>query len=156
MWYDQEITARLNATLLSYDSFKQRGHRYVSEVIPRGGILRDDFVPWAPGIVTPSRQLLREVNSVLGSRPLRGWHETEPGSFVKKQPYSQLYVTRCGDFWAIERMSCESLVLEFGSQPIFARKKEDAMRLAEVCEWHVSSLPGLRWVQSEPAGVKWV
>jgi hypothetical protein len=168
MTLEQKIIERRGAVLKHWQTFLDQPSPYlVAEVIERSNTeLPDDFVPWAPGIVIASDYLLRAAGYHPGSRRPEGWSPGNPGVFTKVTYRNRLTVRGCGEFWIIERETCEVLAYTYGSLPIVTRTYQAAMRLAEYC--HPRPLEGenchpcprgvasaLRWLVSSPSGIFW-
>jgi hypothetical protein len=163
VYHPPEVATRLAAAMPQYVFLEQCGSAYVSEIIPRHRLLPPNFVPWAPGVVVASQSLLDRCGCQADATAPHGWRRKRPDEFHKKANPYNLYVARCGDFWGIERENDWTLVFSFASMPVFTRTKEDAMRLAEACqtEWgnnrpQIRTVPPVRWVPSEPGGIRYV
>ena len=167
MMVEQKIAERRSAVLKDWPSFLMCVSPFVvSTVIDRSKAgLPDDFVPWAPGVVIASDYLLRAAGYCSGSLPPDGWCSGRPG-FTRVIFRNRLTIRECGEFWFIERETCEVLAHSYGSLPVFNRTYQAAMWLAEFC--HPRPLEGenshpcprgvascLRWVMSTPTGVRW-
>jgi hypothetical protein len=160
-----EIARRRSATMVGWDGFREDVSPFqVAEVIDRSKTkFTDDFVPWAPGIAVASDYLLRAANYDPGSRRPPGWTQHSARLFRKLLHRNYLTVSRCGEFWLVERQIEEVLVYRYGSLPIVTRNYQAAMRLAEYChlprngEFHRGRPRGvasnLKWVVSTPDGV---
>ncbi len=165
-WHKDAITTRHNAVLRDWPTFLQERSPYeVAEVIERGDPdldLPDDFAPWAPGVVIPSKHLLRQIG-----QHSRDWQETKNLDVYRKSLHgNKLMVRGCRKLWTVERQTDEVLAYKFGPLPVFTRTAEAAMRLAEYCHlpatkdepWHASPrgvVSNLRWVVSTPDGIRW-
>jgi hypothetical protein len=108
------------------------------EVIERNKTeMPDWFVPAAKGVFVPSDELLRAASDCLGSRRPLGWDFVNRDTLEKHVGGGQtLFVRRWGGLWTVERYSewtgeDEALVYAVAGIPIFAKKCQAAMRLAE-------------------------
>ncbi len=148
--------------LSDWKTFRKEHSPYlISEVIDRSEIdLPEWFLPLARGVAIASPYLLSMVGCGAGSRRPRGWRSTDPHVFSRRlDRRTTLVVRRCDNLnlWSAERWraepptakSDEVLVFRFGLTPIFARKYQGAMYLAEYCTLH-DPPGGLHWVVACP------
>ena len=112
------------------------------EFVERGETeMPGDYLPEAPGVIFPGEAVLSAAGYVAGSNRPRGWVRISPGNYRKYVGKHILMVRQCGGprskHWTIERLdedyNTEALVFPFSRAPIFARKYQSAMRLAEHC-----------------------
>ena len=100
-----------------------------------------DYLPEAPGVMFAGEDMLSAAGYVPGSNRPQGWRRLWPGNYRKYVGKHVLMVRQSGgarsERWTIERLDedykTEALVFPFGNVPIFARKYQAAMRLAEHC-----------------------
>jgi hypothetical protein len=102
----------------------------------------DWYLSAGDGVLIAGEYLLRAAHRPGPTHPT-GWSRGASG-FKKtaRDGNSVLWVQQCGKFWIIERslrldggyMKDETLVSAFGSRPIWTHTREDAMRLAELCD----------------------
>lgn len=112
------------------------------------------YLPNARGALIAGDDMLHAAGYVSGSYRPRGWTPAKPGNYQRRIGGYTLRVRQCGDrhsdHWVIDRLRTlkvngalvvlgydylivETLVCAFGSVPIWARKYQAAMRLAEHC-----------------------
>jgi hypothetical protein len=167
-WLYKEIIDRRERVLLSWPAFQKEASQFqIAEIIERSDTdLRDDFVPWAPGMVVASDYLLRAAGHYPGACRPQGWSRQSDGLFRKPLHRWYLTVSRCGEFWLIEREIEEVLVYHYGSLPVVTRSYQAAMRLAEYCHLRPSdselyhgrprgAASNLSWAVSTPDGVRY-
>lgn len=112
------------------------------------------YLPGAQGAWIAGDDMLHATGYVSGSYRPRGWTLAKPGVFQRRIGDYTLQVRQCGDRhshrWVIEHLSTltvngalivlgndyrtvQTLACAFGLVPIWARKYQAAMRLAEHC-----------------------
>ena len=104
-----------------------------------------DYIRYAPGVVTASKDMLRAAGHTPGRRRPCGWKQRQPGVF-RKPIDNQLFlqVRQCGDarsdHWTVELVHkqdfsewVDALTCAFSWRPIWAGTYQGAMRLAEHC-----------------------
>jgi hypothetical protein len=99
----------------------------------------DGFQPSIRHVSIAGPALLRAVRYVPGSAPPPDWKRTRAG-FRKQFGAVELWVVPLARYWAIGRSvpnqpdRSELLVCAFSDNPIWTRKKEEAMTLADHCQ----------------------
>jgi hypothetical protein len=122
--------------------FPDKAAARLFEFVERGETeMPADYLPEAPGVMFAGEDMLRAAGYVAGSNRPHGWGRLWPGNYRKYVGEHILMVRQCGgprsEHWTIERLDedhkTEALVFPFACAPIFARKYQAAMRLAEYC-----------------------
>lgn len=152
------IIQRKNKLARTWQSFLQHPlNRSIAAVVERKlANLPSAFVPWAPGIVIASDQLLQAACRNQTPRRPRGWRKHGRWGYFYK---GILKVRKRGDFWSVE-VGDYALVFVYGSMPVRARSYQEAMNLAEYfgrlsnyTRWLPLGSHGLRWVGAGPEGI---
>jgi hypothetical protein len=102
-----------------------------------------DYLSEAPGVLFAGEAMLSAAGYIPGSNRPPGWVVRSPGNFTKRVGPYGLQVRQCGnsrsEHWSIERYELwehkgpEALTFPFGRMPIWARRYQAAMRVAEYC-----------------------
>jgi hypothetical protein len=124
------------------DAFSEEAAPRLFEFVERGETeMPADYLPEARGVMLAGEDMLSAAGYVGGSNRPHKWVQIQPGNYRKYVGKHILMVRQCGgprsEHWTIERLdedyNTEALLVPFGHAPIFARKYQAAMRLAEYC-----------------------
>lgn len=114
------------------------------------------YLPAAPGALIAGGTILSATGYRPGSYRPPGWNKSDYANFSKWSLDSTrvLWVKMCGDFWVLLRNEfsgkpgpyTHTLTCAFSGRPIWTRRPQAAMRLAEHCDPIPQAPVAGRWV----------